>query len=191
MCRACTKNCLCTRRCELRTFLTPGYFLTKNLKQLISMIYQMVDQEVVDRTDGDRPILVLNDHSWQVMHGDRSVQLLRPKRRAAAARTRIETDAWEGVDRDLLDHLRELRRMLASERGVPPYVVFEDTVLRELSRRRPTTLVAIRSVKGMGDKRVAQWGQQLVDAIGRFAYEHELETDLPGEVAVTAVPPLS
>ena len=160
-------------------------------KQLISMIYQMVDQEVVDRTDGDRPILVLNDHSWQVMHGDRSVQLLRPKRRAAAARTRIETDAWEGVDRDLLEHLRELRRMLASARGVPPYVVFEDTVLRELSRRRPTTLVTIRSVKGMGDKRVAQWGQQLVDAIGRFAYEHELETDLPGEVAVTAVPPLS
>ena len=54
------------------------------------------------------------------------------------------------MDRDLFEALRALRLRLARERGVPPYVIFHDTTLRELAKQKPTSLDALRHVYGVG-----------------------------------------
>ena len=146
-------------------------------KVLTSMVYQLIDQGILERTEGTRPILHLNDESWRVLRSQRSVQMLKPKRKAGS-RTKIDKDAWEGVHRDLFEQLRNLRRELAVEHGVPPYMIFEDTTLRNLARVRPTSLERLNYVRGIGQQRAKDWGELLVREISTFCRQHNIETDV-------------
>jgi ATP-dependent DNA helicase RecQ len=74
----------------------------------------------------------------------------------------------EIVNADLFDRLRVLRRELADERDVPAYVVFSDAVLREMARLAPSSLYEMRAVSGVGDKKLAEFGQRFLDAIAEF-----------------------
>jgi len=143
---------------------TYGILRTIPKREITAIAYQLVDHGVLERTEGDRPVLRLNERSWQVMRGELEVRLLRvaPKARRAVA---AEQDSWDGVDRALFERLRELRRELAAERAVPAYVVLDDRTLRALARHRPTTLAALRTVRGIGEKRAADWGERLIATI--------------------------
>jgi len=139
-------------------------------KHLTSMVYELIDQDLLDRTPGDRPIIMLNDASWEVLQGQRPVQL--PRRDSARARrTAFDTSSWEGVDRDLFERLRDVRRQIARERQVPAYVIFSDATLRDLARKRPATIVELRSVYGIGERKQADLGPQVIEAISRYVCE--------------------
>jgi ATP-dependent DNA helicase RecQ len=83
-------------------------------------------------------------------------------------RARPDTEAWKDVDHDLFDRLRAVRLRLARERGVPPYVIFHDTTLRELARLKPRRVEELHSVYGIGARKAEQMGQQFVDEIRAF-----------------------
>jgi ATP-dependent DNA helicase RecQ len=68
-------------------------------------------------------------------------------------------------DRVLFEALRTLRRTLAEERGVPPYLIFSDASLRDMARLRPTTLERFREVKGVGDWKLETFGERFLRAI--------------------------
>jgi ATP-dependent DNA helicase RecQ len=131
-------------------------------------IYQLIGQGVLWQSQGDYPLLRLNDASWEVMRGRRPVrlvQLVRRKRGQKPQRSRTEALSWEGVDRELFEALRRLRRELASERQVPPYVIFGDVTLRELARLRPTTPERMRCVYGVGDAKLRDFGPRFLQVI--------------------------
>ena len=83
----------------------------------------------------------------------------------AQRRSKAETEGWEGVDRDLFERLRALRLTVARARGVPPYVIFHDTTLRELARTKPTSIEALRHVYGVGAKKADELGPAVLEAI--------------------------
>jgi ATP-dependent DNA helicase RecQ len=83
-------------------------------------------------------------------------------------RSRVETESWEGVDRGLFEHLRLVRLRIARERGVPPYVIFHDTTLRELARLRPTSLETLRHVYGVGARKADDLGEIVLEAIREY-----------------------
>ena len=140
-------------------------------KHLITMVYELIDQELLDRTPGDRPVIMLNDASLEVLRGARTVQL--PKRDSKRARkTTFDTKSWAGVDRDLFERLREMRRAIARGREVPAYVILSDATLRDLARRRPGSIVELRDVYGIGERKQTDFGAQLVEAITQHAQEH-------------------
>ena len=153
-------------------------------KVLTNLVYQLVDQDVLVRSEGDRPVLRLNDRSLAVLRGDETVRLVEP--RAGPVRsTRAQEDSWEGVDRVLFECLRELRRTIARERDVPPYVVFGDQALRSMARMRPGRLETMREVKGVGEKKLADLGPVFVDAVRSYCTAH----DVPMDVDVVVRPP--
>jgi len=140
-------------------------------KHLTSMVYELIDQELLDRTPGDRPIIMLNEASLEVLRGARTVQL--PKRSSTRARkSTFDTKSWDGVDRDLFERLREMRREIAREREVPAYVILSDATLRDLARRRPASIVELRDVYGIGERKQTDFGPRLVEAITQHAQEH-------------------
>ena len=153
------------------------YGLMKDLakKQTQSLVYQLLDQGLLDRTAGDRPVLKLNDLSWQVLRGQREVKLLKPKEKASPSN--VDAQSWEGVDRDLFEHLRVWRQGIAREHGVPPYVILHDSTLPALAKTRPTTETNLRQVSGMGEKRIANFGTALFESIKEYCDEHRLKTD--------------
>jgi len=146
-------------------------------KAVTAMVHQLLDQRLLERTPGDRPVLRLNDASWSVLRGQRTVQLVQPKQ-GPVARTRFDEDSWEGVDRDLFESLRQLRRGLADARGVPPYIIFGDATLRELARLRPSSPAAFATVRGVGQKKLEDLGPQFLAHIGQYCEEHGLSCDV-------------
>ena len=133
-------------------------------KIIVNYIYQLIDAELLERTSGDRPVLRLNAASWEVMRGRSTVQLLEPKKEKVA-KSRLEEGSWEGVDHELFEGLRELRRALAAERKVPAYVILHDSTLRELARLRPKSFEELRRVRGFGEKKLADFGPRFLERI--------------------------
>jgi ATP-dependent DNA helicase RecQ len=62
-----------------------------------------------------------------------------------------------------------VRLRLARERGVPPYVIFHDTTLRDMVQRRPGTLADLHDIYGVGVKKAADFGDAFLEAIRTFS----------------------
>jgi ATP-dependent DNA helicase RecQ len=86
----------------------------------------------------------------------------KPEKGSGPKKSRVEAESWAGVDRELFDQLRAMRQRLARERGVPPYVIFHDTTLRELARLKPTSLTALRDVYGVGARKADDLGPEVL-----------------------------
>ncbi|MSP63468.1 MAG: DNA helicase RecQ [Myxococcales bacterium] len=142
---------------------------------VIHWIHQLIDQGILQRSDGDRPVLLLNERSWPVLRGQEEVRLTAPRTRAQ--KTRLENDAWAGVERGLFEALRALRRQVAQERGVPPFLVFGDATLREMARARPGSLSTLLAVKGVGQRKLAEFGARFLMAIERYCQGNRLSLD--------------
>ena len=99
---------------------------------------------------GAKPILKGEQHL--------SIAVPPPRRRARRAST-------EGPPDPLFEALREARRKLAAETGVPPYVVFHDSTLREIAARKPRNLNELGQVQGVGAVKLERYGEAMLDAL--------------------------
>jgi ATP-dependent DNA helicase RecQ len=146
------------------------YGIVKDLSRnaLMAVVYQLVDHGVLARTEGDRPVLQLNDASWSVLRGERPVRLLRPRQRLRKHTVRGEK-ALEGMDTSLFAALRHWRQVEAFRRHVPAYLIFHDTTLAELARVRPRNLAGLRGITGFGERKLAQWGEAICALIAAHA----------------------
>jgi len=155
------------RRWRHEQLSTYGILRGYKRKELTHLIYQLLDDGVLARTGGEHPVLRLNDASWDVMRGKRNVRLRAAI--AAVKKSQAENISWDGVSRDLFETLRELRRRIAEERGVPPYVVFSDASLRDMARLLPRNPAEFLAVHGVGEKKLVDLGPQFLDAIRQHA----------------------
>jgi ATP-dependent DNA helicase RecQ len=158
------------RRWRHEQLSTYGLLKEMPRKTVTNMIYQLVDAGLLERTPGDRPVLKLNALSWEVMRGQRPVKLIEAKK-LKPARTRLEQASWQEVDEALFDSLRSLRREIAAERGVAAFVILHDSTLRELARLRPLSTEGLRLVRGLGERKLADFGPRFIACIK--AYEHQ------------------
>jgi ATP-dependent DNA helicase RecQ len=162
--------------------LTTFGLLKGNAKpEVRDWIYQLIGQGVLIQVGDEYPLLRLNPSSWEVMKGQRSVrlvQLVRRKKGEKPGRSRAEAVSWEGVDQPLFDALRTLRRQLAVENQVPPYVIFSDTTLRELAQIRPSTLERMRSIYGVGDAKLRRFGEGFLTLLNEQCSRRALSRDV-------------
>ena len=101
-----------------------------------------------------------------MLRSQRTVQLLQPKTKVR--KSRFEENTWENVDTDLFESLRSLRRELAAERGVPAYLLFSDATLRDMARAKPGSAAALLSIRGVGERKLADLGQRFLDHIATY-----------------------
>jgi ATP-dependent DNA helicase RecQ len=162
---------------QLSTF---GLLKNESESQLRDWVDQLLDQKVlwIDQRD-QYSLLRLNAASWEVMRGQRPVRLVRTARLDKVKRSKADAASWEGVDAGLFEALRALRRQLAEERQVPSYVVFSDATLREMARARPSTPERLRQVYGVGEAKLATFGEQFLDCIRAYSRGHGLTQDVP------------
>jgi len=139
-------------------------------------IEQLVGQGALEKT-GEYNVLHVTEVGWRVLRGEETPQLSRPAERPVGA-SRVAADSWEGVDRGLFETLRTLCRDLATSRNVPAYVVFGDASLRDMARRRPSTLEAFLQVRGVGSAKAEQYGALFLGTIEEYSREHLLPMDV-------------
>jgi ATP-dependent DNA helicase RecQ len=156
---------------------THGLLKEIDRKSLTNMVYQLIDNGLLERSDEEYPVLRLNDASREVLKGQRTVQLVEPKIKVKVKKTRFDEKSWENVDEGLFEVLRALRRKLADQRGVPAYVLFNDATLRDMARARPGSPGALLNIKGVGEKKLADIGQPFLEAISNYCREKRLPMD--------------
>jgi ATP-dependent DNA helicase RecQ len=91
-------------------------------------------------------------------------------RRAAAAGRMTAAELPAGAE-PLFERLRAWRREVAKEQGVPAYVVFPDATLRQIAASPPSTLAELAAVNGVGETKLARYGQQILDLLGEGTAE--------------------
>jgi ATP-dependent DNA helicase RecQ len=136
-------------------------------------IDQLIGQGLLARTDAEYPTVAVTAAGARVLRGEDTAgplsRAVRPARSRGdrTARGDAATDAAsaDAYDRALFETLRGVRRALAQERGVPPYLVFSDVTLREMARRRPTLPHEFLDVKGVGEWKADEFGAQFLAAI--------------------------
>jgi len=164
------------RRWRHQELTTYGLLKGSNRKALTNMLYQLLDDGLLERTAEEYPVLRLNDSSREVLRGQRSVRLLQPKTKVR--KTRFDEKSWESVDPGLFEALRALRRQLADQRGVPAYVLFNDATLRDMARLRPGSPDAFLGIRGVGERKLADFGQRFLEVIVTYCRENRLPLDL-------------
>jgi ATP-dependent DNA helicase RecQ len=134
-------------------------------------IEQLIAHGYLRQTDDAFPVVALTDEGVALLKDAGAAPGLtlsrqrRPSKDKLPGRSRVEAESWQDVDRDLFDRLRALRLEIARSRGVPPYVIFHDTTLRELARLRPATLDELHGIKGIGARKAEDLGEAVLGVI--------------------------
>lgn len=125
-------------------------------KEVMSFI-QFLTADGYLLTDGGRfPILKLTDKAVSVLKGEEKVFVQEAK---------MEKKETEDYDEGMFERLRELRKTLAEQQGVPPYVIFSDRTLRELAASKPQTKSDMLRIHGIGEKKFEQYGEIFLECI--------------------------
>jgi ATP-dependent DNA helicase RecQ len=123
--------------------------------------------------EGDYGTLALTDASSEVLGGRRQVLLRRePERAARAARPARSAKVPGAAAAELpaaavavFEQLRAWRGAAAKEQGVPAYVIFHDATLRQIAAESPSTLTELGTISGIGETKLARYGQQVLDTL--------------------------
>ncbi len=109
--------------------------------------------------------LALGGDARAIIKGEMDVAIVQPPKRSPK---RGRGDATPNpVGDPLFDALRELRRELALEGQVPPYVIFHDAVLRAMASQRPDSLGGLSAINGVGAKKLEAFGERFLECIRR------------------------
>lgn len=91
------------------------------------------------------------------------------RRSRRAGREAARADGLDEGTAGLFEHLRKLRLQIAREEGVAAYIIFTDRTLIAMARERPLDLDGMRSIEGVGERKLAQYGEAFLEAIAEFA----------------------
>jgi len=115
----------------------------------------------------ERRTLLLTNEGLRALKEQRTFEFAKPRAVEKTRKGRGHTSAAtpSAMDDELFQALRILRKNIADEQGVPPYVVFSDATLREFAARKPQTLSAFRQIGGVGDVKLERYGETFLEAI--------------------------
>ena len=100
-----------------------------------------------------------------------------------------QTDATGSFDEGLFEQLRRLRKQLANERGVPPFVIFADTALRQMARDFPTDSRGFLNITGVGEqKSLEAFGPAFIGSIADYCQAHNIMPNKDISSVETALP---
>jgi ATP-dependent DNA helicase RecQ len=168
LCGSDTEPVTSRRHHELTTF---GLLRDASSSEVRGYIEQLIAHGFLRQTDDAFPVVALTGRGVELMKSPASAPDLvlarqrRPVKDRAPKRSRIEAESWQDVDRDLFERLRAVRLQLARARGVPPYVIFHDTTLRELARLRPTSIAELYGIRGIGARKAEDLGEAFLGVI--------------------------
>ena len=86
--------------------------------------------------------------------------------------------AVQAFDEALLALLKDLRRKLARQKNLPPYVIFQDPSLEEMATLYPTTTDALGQINGVGQGKITRFGKPFIEAIQKYVEENNIDTDV-------------
>ena len=129
--------------------------------------------------------LRLSDSCRPLLRGEVTLELRRELKPQTTVRSSSASPASQlvrGEEREQWEALRALRRKLAEEHGVPPYVIFPDSTLLEMLRSQPTSLSDMAKVSGIGARKLERYGEAFLEVLGGQAEVPKVVADIRHEL---------
>ncbi|HAT4315190.1 TPA: DNA helicase RecQ [Clostridium perfringens] len=145
---------------QLSTYGIMKDYSKEGLKDFINTL---ISHRYIDYI-GEYPVVRLNQSSIDILKGNEKV-MFKEKRKAHRV----------SKNNELFDLLRSLRREIASEEGVPPYIVFGDNTLKEMSVRIPINESQLSEISGVGEKKILKYGEQFLNVIKEYVKVNNIE----------------
>ena len=141
------------------------------------LIYQLLNLGLTDIAYDDKHTLKLTEASKSVLFDGKTVRLVKLaslrkhwEERKKKAKPKSQRELMKA---NLLQALMDLRKTIAVEKGIPPYLVLADSTLEEMASLMPSMLSELNDIKGMSAHKIQQYGQAFVDRIMAFIREQE------------------
>jgi len=151
---------------------TYGLMKERTLKQITDMINVLIADGYISLSEGQYPVAKLRLKAYPVLKGQEKVwQKVRKREKAAAAGD------------PLFELLRRLRKEIAQREKVPPYIIFADSTLREMSERHPPDQKSMLSIKGVGQAKLERYGGLFLDLIKEYCAERGIPMGQAGPSA--------
>lgn len=129
-----------------------------------AIIDELLGQECLIQDSERFNALVLTDKGRDVLFGRLSLEMFKPDDKK---QKRLKASVPITGDEELFNRLRDIRRVIAKEKNVPPYVVFSDKTLNDMSNLKPSTAEEFLMVNGVGQKKLDSYGEAFMEEIKR------------------------
>jgi len=134
----------------------------------------LVSEQVLTVPPGDFAIPKLTERAWEIMKGEATFEMHQDKRAEPekAGRTRAVVEEAFDYDRGLFEHLRALRKRIADEKAVPPFVVASDRTLRQITALMPDSREGFLKVHGVGQEKFEKFGPAFLEGLTEYLAEN-------------------
>ncbi|MBW5457362.1 DNA helicase RecQ [Clostridium sporogenes] len=133
-------------------------------KDIVALMNKLIADDYMVTTDDKFPVVRLRPKSYDVLKGKETVAIKVSK-----------IDKKVKADNELLDRLKQLRKAISQEESVPPFMIFPDATLKELSEYMPTKEEDLLKIKGIGERKAEVYGERFIKAITEYMDEKGID----------------
>lgn len=137
---------------------TYGIMKSMSQKNIVSLIDYLTATGYLQADGGQFPVLKITASGFAVLKGQQKV----------TRKTAVHATKSLPQNDELFEELRQLRREFAEKQGVPPFVIFSDKTLHEMSAVMPATAADMLNVKGVGESKMEKYGKQFLEVISKY-----------------------
>lgn len=152
---------------NLKNISTFGIMKDKSSKYIKDLIGVLVADGYIKVSGLKYPILKLNEKSKQVLFSKKKIYI----RDLKEENKKEKNDKFSeniSYDSDLFNNLKKLRLEISRKRNIPPFIVFSDASLSEMAKLKPKNEKDFLKIKGVGDKKLKQYGKIFIEKIKEF-----------------------
>ena len=140
------------------------------------IVVSLLEAGLLEKNDGDYPTLRVSQQGKIFLKERRSISLPQPRRVEDVKSSHVPHIPEDSAHEiELFERLRVLRKRLADEKNVPPFVIFSDVSLKEMALYLPRNFDDFQKITGVGAQKLQQYGQHFIDVITSYSVEHHLE----------------
>lgn len=143
---------------------TYGIIKQYTVKEIRDLINVLTAEDYLSLADGQFPVVRLKDKAVAVLKNKEKVYQKVEKKKTKAVK-----------DTGLFEILRSLRKEISEREKVPPYIVFTDSTLREMSEYFPVDKKEMINIKGVGESKLNKYGEEFIQAIKNYMQENNIE----------------
>ena len=135
------------------------------------LIYFLITENYIKSIGDKYPILMLDQDAKEILHGDKKVLIKRKIEKVSSVTASTNAD----FDEKLFEILRGLRRKVAEENNVPPFIVFGDVSLKEMATYFPVNRVSMLSISGVGVNKLENYGDIFIKTIKQYVDDNDIK----------------
>ena len=139
-------------------------------------ITQLINMGVIEIAYDDNFHLKSTEFGQSILKGKKTINLTKPQLKVykeKGKKQKSKSKAVSGVASNLFEHLKLVRKQIAAEKGVPAYIIFHDSALKDMATKKPLTELEMLEVQGMGEAKFRTYGEIFLKTVSDFLNQEQ------------------